>query len=171
MAETPDLGFVLAEALLSCVTGGHTSRPSCCWEGVSIMNDLCILVISHDSFNAFDLFIPDEWISYIFHQAWPAPDFCSLSNKSPIDRVPEEIVSIKVPQGRVNVSAASPEGSWSVKLLGAHHLVYTHPCCPTCRLFLVNVDLVGERVSTLGCDGRYVIFVCIDECDNLHRCC
>lgn len=59
MAKTPDLGFFSAETLLSCVTGRHTSRPSC-WEGVSIMNDLRILAISHDSLDAFDLFIPHE---------------------------------------------------------------------------------------------------------------
>lgn len=73
------------------------------------MNDLCILAISHDSLNAFDLYIPDEWIFYTIHQAWSALDFCNLFHKSTIDRVPEEIVSIKVQQGRGNISAASPQ--------------------------------------------------------------
>ena len=34
----------------------------------------------------------------------------------------------------------------------------------------VEHNLIGKRIRLAGCNGRYVIFVSIDDCYNLHRC-
>lgn len=45
--------------------------------------------------------------------------------------------------------------------------VYPHPRGPA-GLFLVDMDLVRKRIRLCRRDGRYVVFVRVDVCDDLH---